>query len=127
MSPTGSGATVSTSADTNASGGIVEFLNSTAAGQSMTLTTPTTVAGTYQVQLTYKSNTTRGQHTVKVDGVQVGGTVDQYATTSSYLTVTLGNATLAAGTHTIVMTVTGKNAASSNFILTADKFTFVGQ
>ena len=127
MSPTGSGATVSTSVDTNASGGVLEFLNSTAAGQSMTMTTPTTVAGTYQVQLRYKTNTSRGQCSVKIDGTQVGGTLDEYATTSAYTTATLGNAALTAGTHTIVMTVTGKNAASSNFILTADKFTFVGQ
>ena len=85
-------------------------------------------AGTYQVQLRYKTNTTRGQHTVTVDGMQVGGTLDQYATTSAYLTATLGNVTLtSSGAHTIVMTVTGKNAAATQFYITADKFTFIGQ
>jgi len=94
----------------------------------MDLTTPSLPAGTYQVQFTYKSNTTRGQHTLKVDGTQVGGTVDQYATTQTFPTVTLGNVTFgSAGAHTIRLTVTGKNASSSNFILSADKFTFVGQ
>jgi hypothetical protein len=127
MSPVGTGATVSISNDANASGGVVEFLNSTGTGQSMTLTTPTTVAGTYQVQLRYKTNTTRGQHNVKIDGIQVGGTVDQYATSSSYITATLGPVTLAAGTHTIVLNVTGKNAAATQFYFTADKFTLVGQ
>ena len=68
LSPVGTGATVSTSNDANASGGVVEFLNSTAAGQIMTFTTPSIVAGTYQVQLRYKTNTTRGEHTVKIDG-----------------------------------------------------------
>ncbi len=127
LSPVGTGATVSISNDANASGGVVEFLNSTAAGQTMTLTTPSIAAGTYQVQFRYKTNTTRGQHTVKIDGVQVGGTVDQYATTSAYTTVTLGDVTLAAGGHTVVLTVTGKNASATQFYLTADKFTLVGQ
>ncbi len=51
MSPVGTGATVSISNDPNASGGVVEFLNSTAAGQSITFTTPSIPAGTYQIQL----------------------------------------------------------------------------
>ncbi len=128
MSPVGSGATVSISNDTNASGGVLEFLNSTAAGQTITFTTPSIPAGTYQVQMRYKTNTTRGQHTVKIDGTQVGGTIDQYAKTSSYPTATLGNVTFASdGAHKIVMTVTGKNSAATKFYLTADKFTFVGQ
>jgi hypothetical protein len=129
LSPVGSGATVSISDDANASGGVVEFLNSTAAGQTMTFTTPSMPAGTYQVQLRYKNNTTRGQHTLSVDGTQVGGTVDQYAkTTSTYVTVTLGTVPLTtSGAHTIVMTVTGKNSAATQFYITADKFTFVGQ
>jgi hypothetical protein len=128
LSPVGTGATVSISNDANASGGVVEFLNSTAAGQTMTLTTPSIAAGTYQVQFRYKTNTTRGQHTVEIDGTQVGGTVDQYATTSAYISVTLGNVTFnSAGTHTIVLTVTGKNASATQFYITADSFTFVGQ
>jgi hypothetical protein len=128
LSPVGTGATVSTSNDANASGGVVEFLNSTAAGQIMTFTTPSIAAGTYQVQLRYWTNKTRGQHTLKIDGTQVGGTVDQYATTQAYLTATLGNVTFSsAGTHSIAMTVTGKNSAATQFYLTADKFTFVGQ
>ncbi|HTB81721.1 MAG TPA: chitobiase/beta-hexosaminidase C-terminal domain-containing protein [Opitutaceae bacterium] len=124
LSPVGTGATVSTSSDANASGGVVEFLNSTAAGQTITFTTPSLAAGTYQVQLRYSANKTRGQHTVKVDGVQVGGTIDQYAASQSYVTATLGNATIGSGTHTIVMTVTGKNASATQFYLTADSFIF---
>ncbi|HTB79901.1 MAG TPA: chitobiase/beta-hexosaminidase C-terminal domain-containing protein [Opitutaceae bacterium] len=128
LSPVGTGATVSTSNDANASGGVIEFLNATAAGQTITFTTPVIAAGPYQLQMRYKSNTTRGQHTVKIDGVQVGGTVDQYAKTSVYTTVTLGSATLnTSGTHTIVLTVTGKNSAATQFYLTADTFTFTGQ
>jgi hypothetical protein len=128
MSPVGTGATVSTSADTNVTGGLLEFLNSTAVGQFMTLTTPSMPAGTYQVQFRYKTNTTRAQHNVKIDGTQIGGTIDQYAKTSTYPTTTLGNVTFATtGTHTIVLTVTGKDSASTEYYITADKFTFVGQ
>jgi hypothetical protein len=128
LSPVGNGATVSISNDANASGGVIEFLNSTAAGQTMTFTTPSIPAGTYQVQLRYKNNTTRGQHTVAIDGTQVGGTVDQYAKTSTYVSTTLGNVTFSsAATHSIVMTVTGKNSAATQFYITADTFTFVGQ
>jgi hypothetical protein len=128
LSPVGSGATVSISDDANASGGVIEFLNATAAGQTITFTTTSMPAGTYQVQLRYKTNTTRGQHTLSVDGIQVGGTLDQYATTQAYLTATLGTVTLTTtGTHTIVMAVTGKNASATQFYITADKFTFVGQ
>ena len=128
LSPVGTGATVSISNDANASGGAIEFLNSTAAGQLMTLTTPSIAAGTYQVQFRYKTNTTRGQHTVQIDGVQVGGTIDQYATTGAYVTVTLGNAILnTTGPHTIVLTVTGKNSAATKFYITADKFTLTPQ
>jgi len=125
LSPVGTGATVSISNDANASGGVVEFLNSTAAGQVMTLTTPSIAAGTYQVQFRYKNNTTRGQHTVTIDGTQVGGTIDQYASSSTYVSVSLGNATLATtGTHTIALTVTGKNASATQFYITADSFIF---
>ena len=128
MSPVGTGATVSISDDANASGGVLEFLNSTAVGQSITFTTPSIPAGTYQVQLRYKTNKTRGQHNLKIDGTQVGGTLDQYATTQAYLSHTFGNVTFATtGTHSIVMTVTGKNSAATAYYLTADKFTFVGQ
>ena len=128
MSPVGTGATVSTSNDANASGGVLEFLNSTAVGQSITFTTPSIPAGTYQVQFRYKTNTSRAQHNVVIDGTQIGGTIDQYATTQAYLTATLGNVTFAtAGTHSIVLTVTGKNSAATQYYITADKFTFVGQ
>jgi hypothetical protein len=128
LSPVGTGATVSTSNDTNVTGGLLEFLNSTAVGQSMTLTTPSIPAGTYQVQFRYKTNTSRAQHNVKIDGAQVGGTIDQYAKAVAYPTATLGTVSFATtATHTIVLTVTGKDSAATQFYITADKFTFVGQ
>ncbi|HTB81245.1 MAG TPA: putative Ig domain-containing protein, partial [Opitutaceae bacterium] len=123
LSPVGTGATVSTTTDANASGGKIEFLNATAASQTMTLTTPSVAAGTYQVQFHYQTATTRGQHTVKIDGTQIGSTIDQFASTSAYTTATLGNITFGTtGTHSILLAVTGKNSSSTKFTVTADSF-----
>jgi hypothetical protein len=123
-----SGPTVTTQADANASGGTVAFFNATAAAQWVDFTTPSIPAGTYQIKFQYKQNTARGQHTLAVDGTQVGGTIDEYSTTSGYTQVTVGTVTLAAtGTHTIRLNVTGKNASSTSFVLAPDSFTFVGQ
>ena len=127
MSPVGGGATVGSNSDSHTPFGEYEYLNATGTGQTMTLTTPAMVAGTYSVQFGYKAYTARGQCTVKIDGTQVGGTVDEYSSTTQYPLATLGTITLAAGTHTIVLTVTGKNASSSAYTITADDFTFVGQ
>ena len=58
----------------------------------------------------------------------VGGTLDQYSATQTYPTTTFGNVTFGtAGTHAIRLTTTGKNASSSNYYLSADKFTFTPQ
>jgi len=128
MSATTSGTpTITTQADSAASGGVVAFVNATATGQWAEFTTPSLQAGTYQVKFAYKHNTARGQHTVKVDGVQVGGTIDEYSSTSGYTTVTLGNVTIGAGTHAIRLSITGKNGSSSAYTLAPDAFTFVGQ
>jgi uncharacterized repeat protein (TIGR03806 family) len=128
MPLTVSGATSQITTDANASGGAWLQINSDGVGDFADLTTPSLSAGTYQIQFTFKFNNTRGQHTVSVDGAQVGGTIDQYAATASYTTVSLGSVTFSsAGTHVIHMQVTGKNSASSNFLMSADKFTFIGQ
>jgi hypothetical protein len=127
LTRTSTGATTTVQTDTLASGGQWISLDSTATGQLVEFTTPSIAAGTYSVQMAYKAYTTRGILSLKVDGVQIGGSVDQYASTSVYTSSTFGNVTLAAGAHVIRLTVTGKNASSTGFILSADKFTLVGQ
>jgi hypothetical protein len=128
LTRTSSGATTTLQTDSLASGGQWVSLDSTAAGQYVEYTTPSIAAGTYSVQIAYKAYTTRGILNLKVDGTQIGGTVDQYASPSTYTSSTFGNVTFAtAGTHVIRLTVTGKNASSTSYILSADKFTFVGQ
>jgi hypothetical protein len=125
---TSNGPTVSEIADANATGGAWSYLASTAIGDAVTYTTRNIPAGTYQLKLRYKAYTSRGKCTVKVDGTQVGGTVDQYASATAYPTATLGNVTFAAGgTHTITLTVNGKNASSSGYGLSADQFTLTPQ
>jgi hypothetical protein len=128
LTRTSSGATTTLQTDANTSGGQWISLDSTATGQFVEYTTTSIPAGTYSVQMAYKTNNNRGILSLKVDGTQIGGTLDQYASPSTYPTTTFGNVTFAsAGTHVIRLTVTGKNASSSSFTLSADKFTFVGQ
>jgi len=95
----------------------------------MEFTVPNVPAGTWQLKMSYKTNNDRGQCTFKVDGTQVGGTLEQYAALpSTYPTATIGTVTFSAnGSHTIRLSVSGKNSASSNYKLSADKFTLVGQ
>jgi len=52
--------------------------------------------------------------------------IDQYASSSGYVTATLGNVTFGyTGTHSVILTVTGENASSSGYAITADKFNFL--
>jgi hypothetical protein len=128
LTRTSSGATTTLQTDTNTSGGQWISLDSTATGQFVEFTTTSIPAGTYSLQMSYKTNNNRGILSLKVDGTQIGPTLDQFGSPSTYPTNTFGNVTFAsAGTHVIRLTVTGKNASSTSFVLSADKFTFVGQ
>src|SRR6185369_11612276 len=94
-----------------------------ATGNWVEFTLPNVPAGTYSVNLGYKTNANRGILNLKIDGTQVGSTLDQYAATSSYPNTTFGNVTLSAGNHALRLTVTGKNSASSSYTLSADTIT----
>jgi hypothetical protein len=122
---TNSGTGTTLQNDANTSGGHWISLDAEATGGWMEFTTPSIPAGTYTLKMSYKTNNNRGQLTMKVDGVQVGGTLEQYkALPSTYPTATLGTVNFATtGTHKLRLTVVGKNSASSNFVLSADKFT----
>jgi hypothetical protein len=128
LSYTASGATTSVQSDTNSSGGKWVELAANSVGDSITFATPSVPAGTYQVRMEWKGNNNRGILNLKVDGTQLGGTLDQYASTQTYPTTTFGTLTFTvAGAHTIQLTVTGKNGSSSGYLLSADKFILVGQ
>jgi hypothetical protein len=128
LARTTSGTSATTDADTAASGGSRVTLNATGTGSWVEFTTPSIPAGTYVLQLRSKFHSVRGIHVLRVDGAQVGGSVDQYASPATYPTTTYGTVTFsAAGTHKIRMQVTGKNSASSNYSISADLFTLTPQ
>ncbi len=128
LSYTGSGATTSVQTDTNSSGGKWVELAGNSTGDHIDFTVPNVPAGTYQLKMEWKGNNSRGILQLSVDGTNLGSTLDQYASGQTYPTTTFGNVTFSTtGSHTVRLTVTGKNSKSSSYQLSADKFTFVGQ
>jgi hypothetical protein len=124
---TNSGIGTSLQNDTNTSGGHWISLNATSTGGWMEFTTPNVVAGTYTVRMRYKGHNNRGRLTLSVDGTSLGGTLDQYASPSTYPDADFGTVTFAAGgTHKIRLVAMGKSSASSGYVLSADRFTLTG-
>ncbi|HTQ31124.1 MAG TPA: TIM-barrel domain-containing protein [Opitutaceae bacterium] len=125
---TATGATASVQTDTNSSGGKWVELAGNSTGDYIDFAIPSMTAGTYQLQMEWKGNNSRGILQLSVDGTNLGSTLDQYSATQSYPTTPFGNITFTStGTHTIRLTVTGKNASSSSYQLSADKFAFTLQ
>ena len=121
-----SGSATSAIAESAASSGTWVQLNASAADSAMEFTTASIPAGTYRLQLVYKANNNRGQVLVTVDGAPVGDPLDQYAASAVFTATTLGRLTFAvAGSHTIRLTATGKQAASSGYLVSADRFDFL--
>ncbi len=128
ISYTATGATASVQTDTNSSGGKWIELAANGTGQYIDFTIPSTPAGTYQIQMEWKGNTSRGTLQLSVDGANVGSTLDQYSAAQSYPTTPFGNVTFSStGTHDVRLTVTGKNASSTAYQLSADKFVLISQ
>jgi hypothetical protein len=126
LSPVGFGAGVSVESDPPASAGRWSKLNGTAVGQYTEFTTPPLPPGTYDVIYRYKTGGPRAQYTFALDGTLMGGTIDPYAATSFYLSENMGRVTFAtASPHVIRLVITGKNAASSGYLIGSDSFTFV--
>jgi hypothetical protein len=123
------GATATVSAlDTNASGSYYVTLNSSSAGNYIELTLTNVPAGTYRTKLVFPSGSNRGQLGLKLDGNALGGTLDEYWATAVYPLWDFGPVTFAStGDHTVRLTATGKNVASSSYTITADKFMLVPQ
>jgi hypothetical protein len=93
-------------------------------GDYVEYTLPNVPAGTYAVKMSYKAHPNRGIAALRVDGVQVGGTVDQYSATVTYPERNFGDVMFpTTGNHVVRLTVTGKNAAAGAFTISSDKFT----
>ncbi len=128
LARTVSGATAALQNDVNTTGGTWLALQADGAGDFIEYTVPGVPAGAYSVRMSYKGHPNRGTLQLSVDGVNVGGTLEQYSATTIYPTATFGTVTFgAAGTHTIRLTVTGRNAAAGAFTLSSDVFTLVPQ
>ncbi len=122
---TNSGTGTSLQTDANASGGRWVSLDAEGSGSWMEFTTPTVAAGTFTVRMRYKSHPSRGQLTLRVDGTQLGGTLDQYAATAAYPEATFGTVTFASSaSHKIRLAVVGRNASATGYVLSADRFSF---
>jgi hypothetical protein len=123
-----SGATASVGADASASGGSLVYFSADGANDYVEFTLPNITAGTYQIKLRYKAHPNRGQHTLRANGTQVGGTLDQYAATAGFAEHTFGNATFATGgSQALRLTSTGKQAAAGAFTISADSFILTPQ
>jgi len=122
-----SAGSVGTNSDANASGGQYIFLNATGAGDWLQFTLPNADAGTYDIKMACKTYTARGILSLSIDGVTVGSNFDEYSSSTGYPTHDFGNATLSSGSHTIRLTVTGKNASSSAYTITSDDFALTPQ
>lgn len=126
LSPIGVGAGVSVESDPPASAGRWSKLDGTAVGQYTEFTTPQLPAGTYEVLYRYKTGGPRARHTFALDGTLMGGTIDPYASTSFYLTASMGTVTFpSTGAHVIRLVITGRNPSSTGYIIGSDAFTFV--
>jgi glucose/arabinose dehydrogenase len=124
LSRASTGAATAPQSDGNASGGTWIALQADGVGDFVDYTLPSVAAGSYTVKLKYKAHPNRGVLSLKVDGVQVGGTLDQYSATVQYPEVSFGPVTFGIpGDHVIRLTVTAKNAAAGAFTLSADRFT----
>ncbi len=121
-----SGSTSSVVAEGTASSGSWVQLNASAPDPFLEFTTPSLPAGAYRFQLAYKANNNRGQARLSIDGVTVGDPLDQYATSPSFTSVVVGRVNFAsAGTHVVRLACTGKNASSSGYLISADRFDFL--
>jgi hypothetical protein len=77
--------------------------------------------------MTWEGNANRGILSLSVDGATLGRNLDQYTAAQFYPTTAFGPVTLTEGDHIVRLTVTGKNPASSGYMLSADKLTLVQQ
>ncbi|HUB68143.1 MAG TPA: chitobiase/beta-hexosaminidase C-terminal domain-containing protein, partial [Candidatus Methylacidiphilales bacterium] len=123
LSYSATGASAAVQTDSNVPGGWVA-LEASSSGAYIECTLPSIPAGTYDLQMSYKTNSNRGILQMAVDGVDVGSPLDEYAALpSTYPTYDFGTVTFtASGSHVIRLTVTGKNSASSSYRLSTISF-----
>ena len=107
------------------SGGAQLWFQGAKPGDQVTLafTVPTT--GTYDLQTVQTKARDYGINTLAVDGQPVGSAFDAYNSPNVTVTPPIdeGQVTLAAGQHTLTLTVTGKNPAAVGYFAGLDYLT----
>lgn len=117
--------TITPVSSTTASGGAYLVFRSVGGGDSVEFTTSLIPAGTYTLRYRFLADPNRARHNFTVDGIAVGGIIDE-AAPAGFLTVNLGSVSFAsAGTHTIRLTISGRTSRTR--IIAPDAFTFVAQ
>ncbi|MBX3738977.1 MAG: carbohydrate-binding protein [Candidatus Didemnitutus sp.] len=116
------GQTITAITDTAASGGKFSKAALTAAGDWVQYTFTAPASGTYWLNLGYKADPSRAIVQVSVDGVDVGGALDQSTNALGYPDASLGACTLTAGTHVLRLTVLGKSATATGYSAALDYY-----
>jgi hypothetical protein len=129
LSYTGKGANVRVVCDRRASGGRLVELMADDTGDSIDFKLHAVPAELYQLRLTWKGDEGGGIVRINVDGKAVGCPLDQYSAGNAerYGTTAFGSIYLSAGDHVVSLVVAGRNRCSRGFLISADKFTVVGQ
>jgi len=97
------------------------WFRATKVGDTVTVAFPVSQAGSYDVSAVTTTAADYGIVQLSIDGVAVGAPIDGYAPAGVQVaTHQLGTLQLSAGTHTLTMTITGKNAAASGYFAGLD-------
>lgn len=122
---TTNGAIAAAQNDSNEPGGNWLALEGSGVGQSILYAIPAIPAGGYDLQMYWKGNSDRGILEFALDGATLGTNLDQYSSGQTYSIQDYGAVTFATnGTHTILLTVAGKNPSSTGYWLSAGEFLF---
>ncbi len=106
------------------SAGAQVWFQAASAPQTVTLAVDLPQAGSYQLAAIYTEAIDYGITTLAIDGQQVGQPFDGYDPVLRTTTVTYDPIELAAGQHTLTVTVTGRNPAATGFFAGLDRFDF---
>lgn len=122
-----SGASANVTNDSAASGGATVNIDTTATGQWIEFTVPNLAPGPYWVSLRHRHFLNGGRAQFALDGTALGAPLEFYLPTPpAWTTTNLGRRVFStAGNRLARLTVTGKDAASTGFKMSADTLVFV--
>ena len=115
-----SGRSVTNLSDSGASAGLFSKAALTTVGDWVQYTFTAPAAATYQINIGYKADPSRGILAASVDSTALGASLDQSTSYAGYPDVGLGSLALSAGTHTLTLTVQGKSSTSTGYTAALD-------